>query len=82
MTTKTMTTTTKTTTNSPGQPRLGDDRLDPVEEVAVLRLLPAELVVDQLDLDGLLGRRNEGGLGGSRTESGDEALGLDAKKKG
>jgi len=47
--------------DSPAEARLGDDGLDPVEEVAVLRLLPAELVVDQLDLDGL---RHAGSTGG------------------
>lgn len=68
--------------DSPADARLADDGLDPVEEVAVERLLSAELVVDELDLDRLLGRRDEGSLGGSRPESGDEAPGLDTKEKG
>lgn len=44
---------------SPRETRLPDDGLDPVKEVVVQRHLPAELVVDQLDLDRLLRGRHQ-----------------------
>ena len=47
-----------------------------MEEVSVLGHGSAELVVDQLDLDGLLGRRHERRLRRPRPETGDEALRL------
>lgn len=44
---------------SPGKPRFSHDGLDPVEEISVLRHFSAELVVDELDLDGFLWSRNQ-----------------------
>lgn len=47
-----------------------------MEEVSVLRCRPAELIVDELDLDRLLRRGDQGGLSCTRAQASHEALSL------
>lgn len=65
--------------DSPRDAGLPNNGLDPVEEIPVLRHSPAELVVNELDLDGLLRRGDEGCLRRPGPKSGHEALGLRAR---
>lgn len=66
----------KEKTHSPRQTGLRNDSLHPVEKVPVKRLCPAELVVDQLDLDRFLGCGDQSRLCRSGPEPGHEALSL------
>lgn len=61
---------------SPRETRFLNNCPHAVEEVSVPWRFPAELIVDQLDLNSLLGRGDQGGLRSSSSKARDEALGL------
>lgn len=62
--------------HSPSDTRLAHDGLDPMEEIPILRHSPAELIVNELNFDGLLRGGDERSLRCARPETRHESLSL------